>query len=56
MQNLNVPGCSKWTEEQWERLANAIGATLVPRSEENEENGEDTGQLQVPGSIPGGHP
>ncbi len=44
MQNLNVPGCSKWTEEQWERLSAAIGATLVPISEEKKEPEEGTGQ------------
>ena len=41
MQHLNVPGCDKWTEEEWERLAAAIGATLVPLSEEEEGNSEE---------------
>ena len=33
---MNIPGCSEWTEEQWEKFAAAIGATLVPLSEEEE--------------------
>jgi hypothetical protein len=37
---MNIPGCSEWTEEKWERFAAAIGATLVPLSEESKE-GED---------------
>lgn len=31
---ITVPGCGDWTEEEWERLATAIGATLVPLEEE----------------------
>ena len=40
MLNLNVPGCNEWTEEQWERFAAAIGATLRPISEEKKGNEE----------------
>ena len=44
MLHLNVPGSSKWTEEEWEQLAAALGATLRPLEEEKKENEEDTGQ------------
>lgn len=36
--SLNIPGSSKWTEEDWERLAEAIGATLVPLEEKDPES------------------
>ena len=34
---MTVPGCSKWTEEEWQKIAYGIGATLGPRPEEWDE-------------------
>lgn len=33
MLQLDVPGSNEWAEEEWERLAAAVGATLVPAPE-----------------------
>jgi hypothetical protein len=39
---MTIPGCGQWTEEKWERLAEAIGATLGPRPEDWEDVAEDS--------------
>lgn len=38
---INVPGSNKWTEEEWQQLAEAIGATLVPLEPAKEEENKD---------------